>query len=402
MPKNKEKKEITRKNYVARFSVRGTISINDYTFSMDQHSEKSDWIYNRLNLGVNCGADNGTVYVSAMGGYGQNRQNVLYVHGKEDGKDDFSNQYTIAWEDRNDKGILDEIGDFCFKTVSIEKDTKGNLVQNRFLSEYDMIQYLKDNLADDMCLAISGDLEWQVYNGNISVQRNITNVVLVEDDPEKYHANFTQTVFIDKDSYSKDEYDKDKGIFYISGYVLEWFKQYNGYDLIDDAHPKGRFVPLLATFEYLPPKDKDKMVKAIKYLFKPKKGISQITFEGEFISSGAVVQATMDDVPDDIKELIDMGLITEDEALTKCADNGSRENRMVLIKPNIKKIRKDDDTIIPQIQVFPEEYDDEDFDLYFCHPAEEDEDGFTSADDDTIPFNEDSDDDDFMKFLDEL
>ena len=153
----KEKKTLEKKNWSNTFTLIGEAKISkDYTYKLDEKSEKSDWIYNSLNLGVYCGEKHGTVYAELMGGYGAERDNVIYVHGKdEDGRDDFENKFTIDWEDRFDESILETIGDLCFMTVGLEKyevksknsDKKEEKVYyKKFLSAYDMIQYINENL----------------------------------------------------------------------------------------------------------------------------------------------------------------------------------------------------------------------------------------------------------------
>ena len=99
---------------------------------------------------------------------------------------------------------------------------------------------------------------------------------------------------------------------------------------------------------------------------KNKKGYTQITFEGIFIEGGATVMPTVDDIPDDIKELINIGCYTEEEALKLCATNGKNEKRMVLIKPYIRKRYNDDGTTTNIVQRFEERYTDED--LYIDIP----------------------------------
>ena len=86
----RNKKTLEKKNWSNSFVLIGEAKINEYTFKLDEKSEKSDWVYNSLNLGVYCGETCGTVYAEIMGGYGAERDNVIYVHGKdEEGKDDF-------------------------------------------------------------------------------------------------------------------------------------------------------------------------------------------------------------------------------------------------------------------------------------------------------------------------
>ena len=113
--------------------------------------------------------------------------------------------------------------------------------------------------------------------------------------------------------------------------------------------------------------------KIMDKLFKVKKGITQITMEGEFIEGGAVVTATLDDLPEDIKDLIDMGVYSEEEALAKCTTNGNRERRMVLKKPLIKMVGNEDNKV-PVVCSYPERYEEEDLILDYLHENKDDDD----------------------------
>ena len=406
MAKKVERTELVKENWLSSFNLLGEVRVNDNTFQLDQQSQKSDWCYSRASLGIDCGEKAGVVYAQAMGGYGANRDNVIYVHGKdENDKDDWQNQYTIDWEDRDDKSILSDIGDGCFYTAAIETDTKDKLVYMKFLSQYDMIQYLSEHLEDGMTLSVTGNLQYQEYEGSVNVQKDIRKIVLIQDPkPENYHAEFVQTVLIDSDS--KGEVDKEKQVLYVDAYVLEYFKEYNGVSLAE-GKKKGGLVPLKKTFEYkIDPEKKELVQKAVKKLFCPKSGkVSQITFHGEFVESGATVQATVDDLPDDIKELIALGIYTEEEALTECATNGSRERRMVFTTPFVKKVTDNDGNVTPVVQIFEEKYTDDDL-LLDCivNPQTE----FEDIDEDEIPEDfkdntDNSDDDDSdSSWLDEL
>ena len=126
-------------------------------------SSKSDWIYNQMYLGINCGEKCGFIYVDAMGGYGKDKENKIYVHGKdEEGHDDFQNRFEIAWEDRKDEELLKSVGNLCFFRAEIKKDDKGNIVKEHFLSAYDFIQYLGENLEEGMKVSVTGNLKYQI------------------------------------------------------------------------------------------------------------------------------------------------------------------------------------------------------------------------------------------------
>ena len=97
-----EKKTIKKSDWVSNFTLIGRPVINDYTFKIDEKSDKSNWVYNALNLGVDCGEKFGAVYAELMGGYSEDGENKIYAHGKkEDGSDNFESQIIVDWDDRD-------------------------------------------------------------------------------------------------------------------------------------------------------------------------------------------------------------------------------------------------------------------------------------------------------------
>lgn len=401
MAKKYERKDLVKKNWNSTFELIGKVKITDNTFSLENRSEKSDWLWNKMNLYVDCGEKHGSVFCQLMGGYGTTRNNLIYVHGKkDDGTDDFENHYTIDFEDRFNSTITSDLGASCFKRAFIEKDVKNNLVKKEFLADYDMIQYLSETLENDMVVHIRGTLSYRVYNGKINVEKDVSSIRLYDAEPENFKATFRQTVLVDRDSLG--EINKEKKTACVSAYILEKFKEYNGHDLTNNGETNGKFVPLLKEFEFdlSQMKDAEQAKKALNKLFKPKKGVSQITFNGYFVEGGATVAITEDDVTDDVKELIELGIMTWEDVEASCAGSGSREYRMVFKSPHIKSVQNADGTTTNTLQLFEGEYQDEDLQLECLTPIEDEED-----DDDTETTtnttNTDDDDDD-ASWLDEL
>lgn len=387
-----EKKTIVRKDWSSTFNLIGTPKISeDYTFKIDEKSEKSKWVYNSMNLGIDCGERFGVVYAEMMGGYSEENENKIYAHGKkDDGSDDFEAQIIVDWEDRFSDDVLEKIGDLSFITVGLEKTNEGKTFYKKFLSAYDAIAYIKEHLTEDMVVNVKGNLKYSSYNDTVQVRKNITSIVLSKvDDPSKYKATFTQSVLIDKDSASLKNIDKDKGVMFVDAKVLDYLKEYNGVEV------KGQF-PYNKQFEFaMDFSNKDACTKIMNKLFKVKKGVTQITFEGEFIEGGAVVTATYDDLPDDIKDLVDMGVYELEDACAKCTANGGRERRMVLKKPMIKLVG-DDKT--PVIQKFEERYTDDDLVLDYLYKNK----GETNEDKAPFDTDEVESDADDMSWLNDL
>lgn len=387
MAKEPVKKKLEKKNWTANFMLVGEAKVNeDYTYKIDEKSDKSDWVYNVLNLGIDCGEKHGVIYTEMMGGYGAERDNVVYVHGKkDDGKDDFDNRFTIDWDDRFDDKILEDIGEMCFLTVGLERDKKDKVYYKKFLSQYDAIAYVKENLKDGTVLNVKGNLKYQLYNDNVSVKKEITSIVLSKiDDTSKYFAKFTQTMLLSKDSLGKA--DKEKCVLPVYAKVLEYTKDYNGKEV-------KQFIPIAKTFEYeIDLTNRALVEKVVEKVLKVKKGITEITFEGDFVEGGAVVTATEADLPQDIKDLIDIGAYTLEEALAKCTVGGGKERRMLIRKPVIKMIG-DDDNKIPQIQKFENKYTEEDLVLDFMIKTEDEDDEEDTVEEDTEDETEEVTDD---------
>ena len=321
---------ITKKDWVAQFDIVGTPVISDFTFEIDKQSSKSNYVYSRMRLGVNCGPKHGTVWCEMMGGYSpDNPYSIRKASRKEDGSPDFEHMAVIEWKDRLDESAVETVANMALISVGIEKTNLGKTYIKKFLSEYDAIAYIKECLTDEMMIRVRGKLEYSTYNGNTTVRKTITSIYITDKEP---YANFTQSILIDRDSASltADNIDKDKGVMYVNARVLDYVKEFNGHEI------KGNF-PYNMKFEQAMPIDSpEKCKKAFDLLYKVKKGVTQINMEGKFVESGATIKPTIEDLPDDVKMLLDCRLINEEEALAKCSINGSVERRMVLTSPVIK------------------------------------------------------------------
>jgi hypothetical protein len=332
----------TLKKGVSQFQLIGEAKINDYTFKIDEQSA-SGWVYNNMNLGVDCGNGN-TVYCDMMGGYSSTSDSVIYVHGKienDNGKevDDYENRFTVDWEDRFDEDIIEQVGKQCFITVGLEKDNKGKTFAKKFLSAYDAIEYIKSNLEEGMVINVKGNLKYSSYQGNTQVKKEVTSVFLSKaDDPSKYSATFQQTILIDKDSL--DKYDKESSSFPINAYVVDYVGKYG-----ENKQEIRQNVAFPKTFQFnISETELEKGTKLANKLFKAKKdNVNELLVEGDIIEGQAKINITLDDVPDDIKELIELGAYTEEEALAKCAVGNTREKKMVIRKPVIRIVGEGDD-----------------------------------------------------------
>lgn len=368
MAKSKELNPI--KKGQATFILVGKAKVSDYTFKLDLESQKedSDWVYSKMNLAVDCGDKSGNIYCDLQSGYGASRENVVYVHGKKDvdgnEQDDFQNQFKIAWEDRFDQDVLNGLGKKCFITVGLEKDEKDKIVYKNFITPYDAIEYLNKTLKDGQEIKVKGDMKWKEYNGKTQLTKEVTYVGLKGNDDE-VGATFVQTILTDKDSIGKA--DKETMQIPVLGYVLDHVNEYKGQIItkkINGKIKKGTTLPLLKEFQVkIDAEDKEKITKFLK-LFKAKpKKVTQITVEGYF-TKGEVETTTVSekDIPDDIKELIELGYIEKEKVLNQMAfvnGNNNKPETMVIKSPKIKCKKGE----LPSIERISDLYEEDDINI---------------------------------------
>ena len=391
MAKSTERKAL--KKGKATFNLIGRAKVTDKTFNLD-NSYDSGWTDNQMYLGVDCGNGN-IVYAEMRGGFFPDKDNVIRAYDKnekdESGK---SKSVEIAWEDRLDEALLDSIADSSFLTVGVEKDVKGKTVYKKFLTAYDAVEYLNDYLEDGVVVNVKGNIGYSEYEGNVSVKKDITSIVLSKvENEEDFKATFSQTILVDSKSIGKK--NEEKGTMELEAYVID----YVGSPKIDGEKVEiKKNVVFPRTFEVEINENPEITAKMLQRFFKPKKGkLTEITVTGNLVEGAAIVNITEDDIPDDIKELIAMGLYSEEEAEKKCAvGNNNREKRMIIVKPDITYVGQGDERK-PTVAFEENKY--EDSDLYFYEQALNDAGIDTSSESEGNSDDEASEDDDLLKML---
>lgn len=315
----------------SNFRLVGELVLNDFSFKSDVVSEKSNYQYNGMNIGVKVGSGF-TVYAESMGGFfadgvdanGNHRDNLLYVNDK----DDFSNNYSIQFVDRFDEDVLAGLNDMNFMNVGVEIDEDTEkVIRKKFLSEYDMIEYLQQHLESGMIVNINGDVEYSIYNDEVQARKKIKNVYITNKEPSEYGATFTQTILLNKDSIGKPK-DGEVEVF---AQVPEYVSKINGV-------PVKKILALPQTYTL---EANDVTKKLVNRFMKAKKGkITEITMEGDFLSSVQVGDISDEELSADMLELVEMGLFSVETALEKQnqvikGDRGSEVK--MLRRPHIKK-----------------------------------------------------------------
>ena len=395
MAKTNERKALKRGR--ATFNLIGRAKITDKTFNIDNTYE-SGWTDSSMYIGIDCGNGN-TVYAEMRGGFFPDGDNVIRAYSKDrDDDTGKSESAEIAWEDRLDESWIDTISDSSFITVGVEKDVKGKTVYKKFLSAYDAVEYLNDHLENDVVVNIKGNIGYSEYEGNVSMKKEITSIVLSKiENEDDFKATFSQTILVDSKSIGKK--NEEKGTMELSAYVVD----YVGKPKIDGKKVEiKQNVVYPKVFEVEINEKPEITAKMLQKFFKPKKGkITEVTVVGKLIEGGTIVNITDDDIPDDIKELIEMGLYSEEEGKKRCAvGSNNREKRMIVIKPDITYVGSGDERR-PTVAFEDAKYDESD--LYFYEQALLDAGVEADSDDTDAESNEtSSEDDDLLAMLDNM
>lgn len=360
MAKAKEPKAL--KKGKASFNLTGRVKRTDKSFNLN-NTYDSGWTDNSMYIGVDCGNGN-VVYSEMRSGFFPDNESTIRAYSKDD-KDENgkSKSVEIAWEDRLDESILDTVADTSLITVGVEKDVHGKTVYKKFLQAYDAVEYLDEYLEDNVVVNVKGNLGYSEYDGNVSVKKDITSIVLSKvEDENDFKATFSQTILIEPKCIGKTL--EEKGTIELDAYVVD----YVGKPKVDGKKVEvKKNVVFPKTFEIEINENPEITSKMIKRFFDPKKKgqVNEITVAGKLVEGGSTVTITKDDIPDDIKELIEMGVYSEDEAVKKIAvgGNGNRERRMIVVKPDIVYVGQGDDRK-PTVAFEEGKYEEDDLIFY--------------------------------------
>lgn len=341
MAKAKQAKSVL-KGGRSEFHLVGRVKVNDYTFTLDTVSDKSGYQYSRLNLGIEI--DNGaTVYVSNFGGfypnevdkYGNNKPNMLYGNDK----DDFKSQVQVGWVDRFDDDILGGLNGMNFIQVGIELDGEQDenskvykVKKQKFLSPYDAIQYISDHLSNGDVVNVRGDIKYSKYNGEVKRELILRSIYLSKATPEEFKGDFKLMTLLNKESIDKSSIDLEKCKVNIYANVVGYAGNING-----TKYNTNLAIPQMFELSYEGSK-KDQFKNVITKYFKVKKDITELTVEGRFVSSVETSEMEVADMTDELSELIELGLCSEEEIMAKVVSGGSSEAKMIITRPAFEKV----------------------------------------------------------------
>ena len=349
------------------FTLIGKAKLGQYSFKIDEKSKRSSYIYSQANLTLK--TKEGEISANVMGGYNPEKDNVIYAFTKGN-KDNKGQSITVSWEDRFDEEIIGTVADMKLFKAGVSKKEDGSIEYVKFLHPYDFINHLEQHMVDGEVYVVRGELQYQEYNGEMQIKKNITSVTLAKEeianDPEAHEAKFSTTILTDSNFLGRP--DKETMTVILDTYVVDFFNEYNKQEIVRMVNGKeknGLTMPIPKSFDFKIAKDMETTKKLLKYL-KPKRGaVTEIVMEGIFSKSQGELKGeelTINDLDDDIKFMVEIGAYTLEEALGKInfVYGEKTPEKMLLTRPAIKKIEGKDGSSTLTVNYTPDKYNEED------------------------------------------
>lgn len=342
----KEKQVLQKgKSYV---TIVGKASIGDNSFSGEKVSSASGYVYKRVNIGVETSQGN-KIYGEMMGGYAPS--NPLPIKARTKPVDGQQDNIDIAWADRLNDSIVDTVNDYNLIKVGLirenepaegqeptEEQANSKLIVKKFLSPFDAHDYIQENLKDGMMIMIKGKYAFSTYKDETQRKIEIESIFLSKS--EEGFANFVQTVILDEDSLTKEALKnaQETGEIVINARAVDYVSKLNGKkvgkNMLFD-------LPIVVKIDKNEP---EKTQTIVQKLFKVKKGkIRELGVEGQIIEGYEQEEVNEKDIElsKDVKELIEMGLYSMEEAKKKMTVRGNRVSKLVFSRPFINRDKDD-------------------------------------------------------------
>ncbi|WP_347283990.1 hypothetical protein [Lactobacillus taiwanensis] len=358
----------------------GVVKITKDTFE-EEKTSKSGYTYLRTSFSVKVG-EGRSVWVSMMGGYSKGNPVVYTFSNKNE-------SLQINWKNRDNSQVLEQVADYSLFKIALEKDNEGKLITKKFVSEYDAINYLKDHLEDGMNVVISAEADYSLYNDDVQRQFKVRTLALDEGytDKEKVKhehrdpaARLSQTYLIEEDSISEnyEEELEENGVTTINAYVPQYLGKVDGKEL-------KKVVALPQQFTVRVKDDNVEGAKAlVGSVIKPESSdaVREISMRMNILDgySTSQVQLEEDDLPDEVKQLIEVGAMSLEDVKRETYVSGDKVSETtfssIMLDKESRRILKEDKydlSVLTMPIVDGEETVDSDDDSWLEAEAEDDE-----------------------------
>ena len=304
-----------------RFNFVGTVSFpkDDSKRPFYHEFTKNNRKMRSLNFGIKSDGHN-MGFVEMFGA----EQDVIKARS-DDGEN-----LEIEWADRFDEESINSVSSIYLTTVNLGEGFE----RQSFLSSFDAIGYLKDNLRDaaDRTIIATGRITKQFYNGRVFDRYQLQNIYVPTDTSKvKPKLNVTFELVYNKDSVDKTEWKEEKKI-YIDGYTPTYIDKDNG----------TKYVAQRVCFNAskVDPNNQnhvDRMNYRLKFINIPNKKAVKMCFEGYLINGSEAIEFDESQLTDLQREAVALGIKTLEDYRPRGQILGERVQEIRLVNPYLRQ-----------------------------------------------------------------
>lgn len=280
----------------------------------------SGWMKERLRFGVSAGDNYHFVEVNA-GRWKQEDKNTIYL------TDNNKKSFNISWAERNDPEIIDKTAGWRVYTVNtetykriqklkedgdIEAAEKAEAKKRHFLDRSEFCEYVNKLVNHekfkDVKFRIKGNINYNYSEKNDRYYETyeVNKIYRVDDDVEEC-SKVNMEFFFDENAYDDSMFD-EYGKAMVSGYT----------PFYDSQTKKSWYCPISLVM-----RDKKQAEGWNRQVFSKFEDdqIRKVNLECDKISGAQRIDITYDDLSDEVKENIDFGLTTLEDAIAELGGN---------------------------------------------------------------------------------
>jgi hypothetical protein len=311
------------------FTAIGYVSVNELSFVLDKENNNGNYCFSKANLKLNFNGD--SMYFESFGGFNQDsitkqyKQTKIYLNNKNN-----NDMFVVDFEDRENEQIIEMASPNNFKKIGIYKDSDNKLEIKTFVTEYDMIKYLSENLEDGKLVKITGNINYQENSGKVYAKYIIKNLFVIDElrKNDQLGCYFNQEIIVTSDSV--DLKNINDGEITINSTIVDYCSKLK------------ENKPLHKSFYIKLNKDNPKEISAMSlfvknYLKPEKETIRSIYLKCKITSSLVDEKISENDLTDDLKALIDAGFMTLEDVLQSTSSKTTSESKMYILEPVIIK-----------------------------------------------------------------
>lgn len=262
----------------------------------------------------------------------------------------------VAWSDRLDASVVSSISGMSKYVVDLGEEFD----REEFLSQFDMIEYLKENLKSvgDRVLHVNGRITKSFYNGKVYDRYEVQNI-FVAGEKAKQRLNVVLDLAYNRDSVDKSDW-KDKKKIYLDAYTPSYIDKDNGVKYVSQ-----RVCFNASKINEENPKQKSILDFRLKFLDIANKKMARLAWEGYLVNGSEELPFDESQLTDVQKEAVALGLKTVEDYRPRGQILGERVQEYRLVSPRLLGDYNDG---IVDMDISLSEFEDE---MVYVPPTEE-------------------------------